>query len=366
MSQQATSQTTAWAPPPGHLGNLTPEQQQTLEQFRKALSSDPNFPWNAQRHTDAYLLRFLRARKFNLDLAKQMIYAAEQWRKDFGVDEIVNHPESLDEEKKEVNKLYPQYYHKIDKDGRPVYVESLSQLSANINTIFQKHEQERVLKMLVLEYERFLSERLPAASEEVGHPVETSCTILDLKGVGVGGFYKVQGYVAQASKIGQDYYPETMGKFYIINAPWLFGTIWGIVSKFLDPVTVAKIKIFSGQSEWAPALKQQIPVENLPAEYLGVCMCDGEGQERRLFNDGLRGLTTEFYLNKDYHELVSSLGRYSGSNKCSNVCPQTKDTTVASYRCLEEIMASRRGEAIAPLLLRSRDLASYTPYYPIS
>jgi hypothetical protein len=157
MSQQATSQTT-WQAPPGHLGNLSPEQQQTLEQFRKALSSDPNFPWTPARHTDSYLLRFLRARKFNLELSKQMIYAAEQWRKDFGVDEIVrlvilflnrvhrtryhlttrllhlrsyrshnstfanayhpcsySHPESLDEEKKEVNKLYPQYYHKIDK-----------------------------------------------------------------------------------------------------------------------------------------------------------------------------------------------------------------------------------------------------------
>jgi hypothetical protein len=128
--------------------------------------------------------------------------------------------------------------------------------------------------MLVLEYERFLTERLPAASAEVGHPVETSCTILDLKGVGITGFYKVQGYVAQASKIGQDYYPETMGKFYIINSPWLFPTVWKVVSGFLDPVTVAKIKIMGGEAEWGPALKEQIPPENLPGEYFGVCSCE--------------------------------------------------------------------------------------------
>lgn len=32
--------------------------------------------------------RFLRARKFDVEKAKQMIAACEQWRKDFGVDEL--------------------------------------------------------------------------------------------------------------------------------------------------------------------------------------------------------------------------------------------------------------------------------------
>lgn len=33
--------------------------------------------------------RFLRARKFDLAKAKEMLLAMEQWRKDFGVDDIV-------------------------------------------------------------------------------------------------------------------------------------------------------------------------------------------------------------------------------------------------------------------------------------
>lgn len=35
---------------------------------------------------------------------------------------------------------------------------------------------------------------------------------MDLKGVGLSQFWKVSGYVQQASTIGQNYYPETMGK----------------------------------------------------------------------------------------------------------------------------------------------------------
>jgi phosphatidylinositol/phosphatidylcholine transfer protein len=43
------------------------------------------------RHDDTMLLRFLRARKFDLIKAKEMFIAAEEWRKSFGVDDIVQY-----------------------------------------------------------------------------------------------------------------------------------------------------------------------------------------------------------------------------------------------------------------------------------
>ena len=36
-----------------------------------------------------FLRRFLRARKFDVEKAKAMIIASEQWRKDYKVDDIV-------------------------------------------------------------------------------------------------------------------------------------------------------------------------------------------------------------------------------------------------------------------------------------
>lgn len=131
--------------------------------------------------------------------------------------------------------------------------------------------QERLIQRLVLEYEKFLTERLPACSRAVGHPVETSCTILDLKGVGLKQFWDVKNSVQEASKIGQDRYPECMGKFYIINAPWGFSTVWSLVKGWLDPVTVAKINILSGS--YQKDLLAQIPEENLPHDLGGKCRC---------------------------------------------------------------------------------------------
>ncbi len=88
----------------------------------------------------------------------------------------------------EVDKYYPQFYHKTDKDGRPVYIEQMGKL--DINALYKITTQDRQLHHLVDEYEQFLGKRLPACSEKAGHLIETSCTILDLKNAGISTFYK--------------------------------------------------------------------------------------------------------------------------------------------------------------------------------
>jgi len=218
---------------------------------------------------DATLLRFLRARKFDVQKAKAMLLSTEEWRKEFGVDEIMKNFDF--KEKAEVDKYYPQYYHKMDKDGRPIYIERLGLL--DIKSLYAITTQERQLQRLVYEYEKFISERLPACASAVGHPVETSCTILDLQNVSLANFYRVKDYVMQTAGIGQDRYPECMGKFYIINAPWAFSAVWAIIKPWLDEVTVKKIDIIG--SGYKDKLLEQILPENLPSIFGGTCSCEG-------------------------------------------------------------------------------------------
>ncbi|KAJ7584686.1 CRAL-TRIO domain-containing protein [Mycena floridula] len=256
-----------YQPPPGRLGNLTVIQQHALEKLKKELIAEEKF--DESRMDDAYLLRFLRARKFDVALAKAMLLAAEEWRKTFGVEDIVK---SFDfKEKAEVDKYYPQYYHRLDKDGRPIYIERLGLL--DVKALYAITTQERLLQRLVLEYEKFLTDRLPACSAAVGHPVETSCTIMDLNNVSLSSFYRVKDYVSAAASIGQDRYPETMGKFYIINSPWMFSTVWAIIKPWLDEVTVSKIDILG--YDYKEKLSKQIDPKNLPKDLGGTCECPG-------------------------------------------------------------------------------------------
>lgn len=256
-----------YSPPPGHLGNLTVAQLHCLDKLKKELQEENKFV--AERMDDTQLLRFCRARKFDYPQVKAMLVACEDWRTEFGVDDIVNNFDF--KEKAEVNKYYPQFYHNVDKDGRPLYIEQLGKL--DIKALYSITTTERQLKRLVYEYERSLSTRVPVCSAVRGRPVETFCTILDLGGVAISNFYRVKDYVMETASIGQNRYPETMGKFYIINAPWAFTAIWAVIKPWLDPVTVAKIQILG--YGYKDELLKQIAPQNLPKEFGGLCECPG-------------------------------------------------------------------------------------------
>lgn len=263
----------------GHPGHLDQSQQSALTSFRQDLLASNLIPQDTSaqtqklgydRYDDQTLLRFLRARKFDLPRAKLMWETNEKWRKDFGADEIAangfHYPEQA-----EVDKYYPQFYHKTDRAGRPIYIEQLGKL--DINKLYALTTQERQLKHLVAEYEKFLGERLQACSKQKGELVETSCTILDLHNAGISTFYKVKDYVSAASAIGQNYYPETMGNMFIVNAPYLFSTVWSLIKPWLDEATVRKIHILG--KNYKAELSTYIDPAHLPADLGGSCKCQG-------------------------------------------------------------------------------------------
>jgi hypothetical protein len=152
-----------------------------------------------------------------------------------------------------------------------VYIEQLGKI--DIAAIQKITTDERMLQNLVCEYEKMADPRLPACSRKAGYLLETSCSILDAKGVGLTSISSVYGYLQRTSAISQNYYPERLGHMYIINAPWGFSSVFSVVKKFLDPVTVAKIHILG--SGFKDELLKQVPKENLPKKFGGTCECEG-------------------------------------------------------------------------------------------
>jgi len=264
---------TAPGAPLGHPGNMDDIQTAKVFQLRSLLEQE-GFTERLDTNT---MLRFLRARKFNVENSKIMFVNCEKWRKETGLDESVKNFKY--EEKPRVFQYYPQYYHKTDKDGRPVYIEQLGKI--DLSALMKITTEERMLTNVAVEYEKFADPRLPACSRKAGKLLETCCTIMDLKGVGLTTVPSAYGYLKKASTISQDYYPERLGKLYIINAPWGFSTVFSVVKGFLDPVTVEKIHVLG--TDYKKAVLSQVPAENLPVEYGGTCSCEGGCQ---LSDDG--------------------------------------------------------------------------------
>lgn len=165
-----------------------------------------------------------------------MFTECEQWRKDFEVDEIARSFKF--EENPLVTSYYPRYYHKTDKVNfhcnrllsfrmaDPFTLSNWAKLTSmpctrlRLRNVFFKtlSTSTRSLQILVWYLSPFCfycgrgtDVIQPACSRKAGKLIETSCTIMDLQGIGLRSATQVYGYLQEASKIGQNYYPERMG-----------------------------------------------------------------------------------------------------------------------------------------------------------
>ncbi|GAA5822862.1 hypothetical protein JCM3770_003202 [Rhodotorula araucariae] len=248
----------------GHVGHLTSDQDAALSHFKDRLAQ-AGYPVR----DDTTLVRFLRARKFDVDGAYQQFTAAEDWRRDARVDALYDEFDVAEFEQARV--LYPQWTGRRDNAGLPVYVFEVGALSKAKTEAYAKDAARLEPRMIAL-YEHMVQFVLPFCSsvphEHPETPISGCATIVDVSNVSLMRFWQLKGHMQRASVLATARYAETLGAIYLVGAPSFFATVWSWIKNWFDPGTVEKIHILAAATQLAD-LELRIPPSSIPKKYGG-------------------------------------------------------------------------------------------------
>jgi hypothetical protein len=197
---------------------------------------------------DTLLLRFLRARKWNLLDAALMVIDTLYWHSSFGVGEFLRRGESA--VKEYLLTCGKHYAWNVDLKGRLIIWITSKLHDKNKQTL---HENLVGLVFLI-EHSR----RLMAPGTEgvtlIFDVADAPLASLDIP--------SIQGDI----QVLQNYYPECLGRCFIVDAPWIFHGIFRIIKSFLDPVVAAKIELIKSSE-----IIKFVHPSMVPKRYAGGC-----------------------------------------------------------------------------------------------
>ncbi|KAK3952447.1 CRAL-TRIO domain-containing protein [Pseudoneurospora amorphoporcata] len=271
--------------PNGHLGHLKPEEQEALERFKTYLAEKGYYkPGPLASHDDQTLLRYLRARRWNVVDAFKQFKETEDWRKANGLNVLYD---TIDLEAYEASRrLYPQWTGRRDRRGIPLYLFEIRHLDSKTVSAYEKaaetnpskavidgHTSPKLLRLFAL-YENLTRFAQPLCTElgdrphATTTPITLSTNIVDISGVSLKQFWNLKSHMQAASQLATAHYPETLDRIFIIGAPYFFSTVWGWIKRWFDPITVSKIFIL-GPHEVKATLEEFIDPKNIPKQYGG-------------------------------------------------------------------------------------------------
>ncbi|OQN95857.1 hypothetical protein B0A48_18142 [Cryoendolithus antarcticus] len=270
---------------------------------------------------DALLLRFLRARKWDVHAAIVMLVSTGQWRtKEMHVDDDImlrgeawavrEAAEGITaQEKKEGEDFLAQlrmgksFLHGIDKEGRPCcYVRCRLHRGG-----------EQTEKSL----ERFTVYTIETARFLLRPPVDTATVVFDMTDFSLANMdYTPVKFMIKCFEAN---YPESLGSVVVYKSPWVFHSIWKIIRGWLDPVVASKVHFASNVGEletWIP--KGRILKECGGDEDWSYTFPEPSVDEEKVLNDsqGKEAVLSERRrLAKEYEE--ETMAWISGSGAAS-------------------------------------------------
>lgn len=191
--------------------------------------------------------RFLRVCDLDIERASALFLKYLKWRRTFVPNDYISATQVPNELAQ--NKMFLQGF---DKKGRPITVV----LGAKHFHI--KGGLDELKRFVVYSFDKICGRMQPGQEKFV--------IIADLEG---WGFINSDIRASlEVFSILQDYYPERLGKLFIVHASYIFMTAWKVVYPFIDNKTKKKIA-FVENKRLRSTLLEEIDESQLPEIYGG-------------------------------------------------------------------------------------------------
>lgn len=208
-----------------HLGTLEPMQESKLLLLYDKIKESLGGTQQAPSYTT--LLRFLRARDFNVEKALQMLQESLKWREENDIDQMLNEYKAPPV----IAKYFLGAWHQTDKQNCPIYILRLGQM--DVKGLLKSIGEEMLLKHALHICEEGL-QLIDQATNKTGKAVTNWSLLCDLEGLSMRHLWRpgVKALLKIIETVEKNY-PETLGRVFIVRAPRVFPIAWTIVSTFI-------------------------------------------------------------------------------------------------------------------------------------
>ncbi|POI20844.1 hypothetical protein CIB84_015408 [Bambusicola thoracicus] len=276
-----------------------PLSPQFREKIKDVLPSLPS-------QDDYYLLKWLRARSFDLPKSEAMLRKHVEVRKRMDADNIIAW-----EAPEVIRKYMAGGMCGYDREGSPIWYDVIGPLDPK-GLLFSASKQD-LLKNKFRDCE-LLRQECEKQSQKLGKKVEMVLMVYDCEGLGLKHLWKpaVEAYgevslagttvatepmqmgllrgvdwaagcgckalpIPQLLAMFEENYPESLKRLFIVKAPKIFPVAYNLVKHFLSEDTRKKVMVLG--SDWKEVLQKYIDPSQIPVEYGGT-LTDPDGNPK--------------------------------------------------------------------------------------
>ncbi|CAL8085636.1 unnamed protein product [Orchesella dallaii] len=240
--------------------SLSYSEKVTLDRFKERVAHKLPHDYMAD---DIYLVRWLRAKNFNIEQAEQMLNENLRWRNQNRMDTILN------EDWSEFRDKYPVYLDTVNREGMPILTSNFGDWDVRASAL-----AGRMPKLI-----RYLSMNFEDAATKVrqfqnqGKNVSQYDFLINMENYNLiqQGCPQCMVFFVSIVQTYENHYPGFANNMVLFNTPAIFELVLRVIRPLMSQVSRDALKVYGqDKAQWSKALLKIADKSQLRPEYGGV------------------------------------------------------------------------------------------------